>query len=85
MWGTTPPCEMTTSPRSLLNSSSFLEKSMNIDRSVARECKHTGRRVANDEVQYDVSCYHELHCLRVRESRRQDIQEQQRGRLSNIN
>ena len=58
---------------------------MNIDSSVARECKHTGRRVANDEVQYDVSCYHELHCLRVRESRRQDIQEQQRGRLSNIN
>ena len=56
---------------------------MNIDRSVARECKHTEQRVASDEVQYDVSCYHELHCLRVRESRRQGTQEQQQGRLSN--
>ena len=87
MWGTTPPCEMTTSPRSLLNSSSFLEikYKYRLRRGEAREQKHTGQRVASDGVQYDASCYHELRCLRVRESQQQGIREQQRGKLSNLN
>ena len=80
MKGTTPPCEITTWPRSLFNLNEELELKIST-KEVERTLRHCGWRAEGDGAQYAASCYHERHCQQVREFQQQGIQERQRGRL----
>jgi hypothetical protein len=80
--GTTPPCEMTTSPSSLLNLTNCQKRLrlQNEDRLTLHRC---GWPVADDEGQYGASCCPGRRYQRVQESQRLNIQGRQRGRLKN--
>jgi hypothetical protein len=82
MKGTTPPCEITTSPRSLFNlSKSVIFWYFKTQKSVRRTLHRSGLQVASDEGQYVVSYYHERHYQQAREFPQLDTQERQRDRL----
>ena len=83
MKGTTPPCEITTSPRSLFNLSKKIRHFpvLKIRKSVRRTLHRSGLQVASDEGQYVASCYRERHYQQAREFPQLDIQERQRDKL----
>jgi hypothetical protein len=68
MKGTTPPCEMTTSPRSLFNLLRVTVISKIFEfRPLRPTLRHSGLQVASDEGRYVASCYHERHYRPTRE------------------
>jgi hypothetical protein len=83
MKGTTPPCEITTSPRSLFNLTEKIRHFLVIktQKSFRRTLHRSELLVASDGVQYVASCYRERHYRQAREFRRPDTQERQRDKL----
>jgi len=76
----TPPCDMTTSPRSLPNLKTRL-----VNRRHRFQSQHTPHhfewQVANAEAQYGASCYHGRRYRRVRGFQQQDTRGLQQGIL----
>ena len=81
MNGTTPPCEMTTSPRSLLSLPQEGKSSQQRKGSRTLTPRRSGWRVASDGAQYAVSCCHAPRCPQAPESQQQGTQAPPRGRL----
>jgi len=77
----TPPCEMTTSPRSLPSLKHKGQENGGQRKFKERTPHRCGWRVGDDGARYGASCCHEQRCLRVRGSRQQGIQGRRRGRL----
>ena len=78
----TPPCEMTTSPRSLPSLKHRGQEKEGQRKSKKRTPHRCEWRVGDDGARYGASCCRERRCLLVRGSRQRGIQERRRGRLS---
>ena len=82
--GTTPPCEMTTLPRSLLSLREMLKQAIRKNGNAVLTLRRFGSQVGDDAARYVASCYRERRYRRVQEFQRRGIQGQLRGKLQSV-